>query len=182
MKTLQITFLYICALLFASTAVHAQELKLGFVDTAYVLKKAPQADVARKKLEKEFAPREGKIVAMQKQLKKIEEHVSKNTAVMSDTERKKNEREILSLKRDIKRAKEEFSEDLNLRRNDELGKLQKVVFDAIVRVAKKENFDLILGDSVLFANKRVNVTKVVLQQLKDDHASVGGGASTTDAK
>ena len=149
--------------------VYAEELKLGFVDTAYVLKKAPQADAARKKLEKEFAPREEKVVAMQKQLKKTEENIAKNSAVMSEAERKKNEREILSLQRDIKRAKEEFNEDLNLRRNDELGKLQKVVFDAIVRVAKKENFDLILGDSVLFANKRVNVTELVLQQLKADH-------------
>ena len=106
---------------------------------------------------------------MQKELKKTEETVAKNSAVMSESERKKNEREVLSLQRDIKRAKEEFNEDLNLRRNDELGKLQKVVFDAIVRVAKKEKFDLILGDSVLFANKRVNVTELVLKQLKADY-------------
>lgn len=165
------------ALLTATASLCAEELKLGFVDTAYVLKKAPQADAARKKLEKEFAPRENKVVVMQKQLKKTEENVAKNSAVMSDAERKRNEREVLSLQRDIKRAKEEFNEDLNLRRNDELGKLQKVVFDAIVRVAKKEKFDLILGDSVLFANKRVNVTELVLQQLKADYELSDAGSA-----
>ena len=43
----------------------AQDLKIGFVDTARVLKEAPQADIARKKLENEFAPRDKKIVDMQ---------------------------------------------------------------------------------------------------------------------
>lgn len=170
--------LYIVLLLSGMAMASAQEMKLGFVDTAYVLKKAPQADAARKKLEKEFAPRENKVVDMQKQLKKKEEYVAKNSTVMTESERKKNERDVLSLQRDIKRAKEEFNEDLNLRRNDELGKLQKIVFDAIVRVAKKENFDLILGDSVLFANKRVNVTELVLKQLKADHDSSGVAAGT----
>lgn len=171
--------LVVLVLLSGSITVFAQEMKLGFVDTAYVLKKAPQADAARKKLEKEFAPRETKVVEMQKQLKKTEENIAKNAAVMSEAERKKHEREILSLQRDIKRAKEEFNEDLNLRRNDELGKLQKIVFDAIVRVAKKENFDLILGDSVLFANKRVNVTELVLKQLKQDIESSAAGTNAT---
>ena len=177
MKNLTIKSLLVFTLLCASMLSYAQELKLGFVDTAYVLKKAPQAGAARKKLEKEFAPRESKIVDMQKQLKKTEDHVAKNSAVMSEVERKKNERDVLSLQRDIKRAKEEFNEDLNLRRNDELSKLQKVVFDAIVRVAKKESFDLILGDSVLFANKRVNVTKLVLKQLNEDHVATGTNTS-----
>ena len=171
-------FVFLFALLSMTGGVLAEELKLGFVDTAYLLKKAPQADAARKKLEKEFAPRENKILDMQKSLKKIEDTMAKNAVVMSDSARKRNEREVLSLQRDIKRAKEEFNEDLNLRRNDELGKLQKIVFDAIVRIAKKDNYDLILGDSVLFANKRVNVTERVLQQLKDDHSSTGVNSAT----
>lgn len=166
-------FVFLSAFLLLAGGASADELKLGFVDTAYLLKKAPQADAARKKLEKEFAPREKKIVVMQKKLKTIEDSMSTNAIVMSDSDRKRNEREVLSLQRDIKRAKEEFNEDLNLRRNDELGKLQKIVFDAIVRIAKKDNYDLILGDSVLFANKRVNVTDRVLQQLKADHAAPG---------
>ena len=161
--------LYLLALLPASYAGAVETLKLGFVDTAHVLKKTPQADAARQKLEREFAPREEQVVAMQRQLKVMEENISKNALTMPEAERKNQERDILSLQRDIKRAKEEFNEDLNLRRNDELGKLQKVVFEAIVRVANKENFDLILGDSVLFANKRINVTELVLQQLKADY-------------
>lgn len=150
-----------------STAfVIAQDLKIGFVDTARVLKEAPQADLARKKLESEFAPRDEKIVSMQKELKGLDEKQSKDLTVMSDSARKKLERDIIALKRDIKRAKEEFTDDFNLRRNDELTKLQKIIYQTTVTVAKDDGYDVILSDSVLYTSKRVDITDKILERLR----------------
>lgn len=156
----------LATLAMAANPVLAQEPKLGFVNTARILKEAPQADKARKKLEFEFAPRDKKIVAMQKRLKTLEDQLAKDAAVMSESARKKLERQIISDKRDIKRSKEEFTEDLNIRRNEELNKLQKLVYDTILALAKEKQYDLILGDSVLFASKRIDVTDQVLTRLK----------------
>ena len=150
-----------------SGVVEAGESKLGFVNTARILKEAPQAETARKKLEFEFAPRDKKIVAMQKKLKALEDQLAKDAGVMSDAARKKLERQIISDKRDIKRSREEFTEDLNIRRNEELNKLQKLVYDTIVALANEQKYDLILGDSVLFASKRIDVTDQVLGKLKN---------------
>ncbi len=148
-----------------SLNVVAQEVKIGFVNSARVLQEAPQAEQARVKLQSEFAPRDKKIVAMQKALKKLEDEMSRDAAVMSETVRKKKEREILAKKRDIKRSQEEFNEDLNLRRNEELNNLQQKVYEAIVSLAKEENYDVILGDSVMFASKRVDITDKVIKRL-----------------
>ena len=157
----------LCGLAMLVDPVFAEAPKLGFVNTARILKEAPQADKARKKLEFEFAPRDKKIVAMQKKLKTLEDQLAKDAAVMSESARKKLERQIISDKRDIKRSKEEFTEDLNIRRNEELNKLQKLVYDTIVALAKEQKYDLILGDSVLFASKRIDVTDQVLTRLKN---------------
>lgn len=165
-----------------SAPIYAQEINIGFVDTAHLLKEAPQADAARKKLEQEFAPRDAKIVKMQKDLKGLEEKLTKDTAVLSGTERKKMKRDIISKKRDIKRAKEEFNEDLNIRRNEELGKLQKLVFDAIVTLAREKKYDAILGDSVLFASERVDVTKMVLDRLRKEFKPVSIKTTTKSKK
>ena len=132
------------------------------------MNQAPQAEAAREKLKNEFKSRDEKIVALQKDLKKLEDEISKNTAVISESVRKKNERKIVSLKRDIKRAKEEFNEDLNIRRNEELTKLQKKVYETIVALAKDKNYDVIFGDSVLYASKRVDLTEQVLEKLKNE--------------
>jgi outer membrane protein len=157
--------------------LHAQDLQVGYVNTTKVMNKAPQAQAARKKLKNEFAPRDEKIVAMQNELKNQEEELAKNSAILSDTVRSSKERKIISLKRDIKRAKEEFNEDLNIRRNEELARLQKLVYDAIVSLAKEQHYDLIVGDSVLFASKRIDVTKKVLDRLQQEYDSQAGSGT-----
>ena len=168
-----LNILCICSFIIMSINTStAAETIIGFVDTARVLKQAPQADQARKKLESEFAPRDKKVIEMQKQLKDMEDELSKNASVMSELVRKKKEREIISLKRDIKRAKEEFNEDLNIRRNEELTKLQKLVYETIVTLAREKNYDIILGDNVLYSSKRVDITDDVLERLRQNFKSV----------
>jgi len=147
-------------------AANAQELKIGFVDMARVLKDAPQAELARKKLETEFAPRDDKIVNMQKRLKNLDERQTRELADMSGSERRKIERDMIELRRDIKRAKEEFTEDFNLRRNEELTKLQKLISLTTVAVAKDDGYDIVLSDSVLFTSKRVDITDKILDRLR----------------
>lgn len=144
------------------------EIKIGFVNAARVLEEAPQADVARKQLEKEFAPRDQEIVKMQKELKKTEEKLARDAAVMSDSEQRKLERDVLSQKREIKRKKEEFREDLNIRRNEAFERLRKRVFEVIVAIAEQKKFDLIVSDGVVFASKRIDITKEVVDKLKGE--------------
>ena len=156
----------ILACLFVSSVSYAADIKLGVVNIAYVLKHAPQAAAARKNLEAEFAPREEEILKFEKTLKTETAKLAKDGAIMSPAGKKQLERKILNLKRDIKRAKEEFTEDLNIRRNDELNKLQKIVNNAIVSLAEKESFDVIFGDNVMYANKRSDITKEVLVTLE----------------
>lgn len=169
--------LFLGGLLFVSTSAGAQELKIGYVDTARVLKDAPQADVARKKLEKEFAPRDQKIVDMQNKLRSLDDRQNREIATMTDSERRKLERDMIELRRDIKRAKEEFTEDFNLRRNEELTKLQKLITRTTVSVARDNGYDIVLSDSVLYTSKRVDITDLILQRLRET-----GGTTKTKSK
>lgn len=147
------------------------ETKIGFVNAARVLEQAPQADKARKALEKEFAPRDKAIVKMQKELKSLEDQLSRDAAVMSESKQRKLERDILSQKREIKRKKEEFREDLNIRRNEAFEKLRKRVFEVIVAIAEEKKFDLIVSDGVVYASKRIDITKEVVDKLKKEMSS-----------
>jgi len=155
-------------LLLILPSVVLAETKIGFVNAARVLEQAPQADKAREQLEKEFAPRDKGIVAMQKELKDMEDQLSRDAAVMSDSKQRQLERDILSQKREIKRKKEEFREDLNIRRNEAFEKLRKRVFEVIVAIAEEKKFDLIVSDGVVYASKRIDITKEVVDILKKE--------------
>ena len=161
-------FLFVLSLTGMSQSLNAQDIKLGFVNTTRIMNQAPQAEAARERLKNEFKSRDEKIVSLQNELKKLEDEMSKNATIQSESVRRKNERKVVSLKRDIKRAKEEFNEDLNIRRNEELTKLQKQVYETIVALSKEKNYDVIFGDSVLYASKRVDLTDQVLEKLKHE--------------
>jgi outer membrane protein len=150
----------------ASGIVQAADLKIGFVNVARLLEKAPQAEKAKKDLEREFKPRDSKLVAEQKTIKSMEEKLAKDEAVMNEGERQKLEHDLLNRKRDAKRVQDEFREDFNLRRNEELGKLQKSIFEAIQTLAKEDNYDLLLTDGVVFAKETIDVTGQIEQKLQ----------------
>jgi outer membrane protein len=151
-------------LLLAANASYA-DLKIGFVNIPAVLEKAPQAEKAKKRLELEFSPRDKQLVAQQKDIQSKEERMTRDGAVMGDAERSNLEKDILNKKRDAKRSQQEFSEDFNARRNEELGKLQRRIVEAIRSIAKDQNFDLLLTDGVIYASEQIDVTTQVQQKL-----------------
>ncbi len=161
MKTKIVLFL---GLLLAVNVSYA-DLKIGFVNIPAVLEKAPQAEKAKKRLEKEFSPRDKQLVAQQKEIQSLDEKLLRDAAVMGESARVNLEKDILNKKRDAKRAQQEFSEDFNVRRNEELGKLQRRIVEAIRGIAKDQNFDLLLTDGVIYASDKIDVTSQVQQKL-----------------
>ena len=161
------TALVLGVAVFAAQAASA-EVKVGFVNVAKVLELAPQAEAARNRIEKEFAPKDRELLQQQKDVRSLEDRLVKNAAVLSESERQRNETEIRAAKRELRRAQDEFREDLNLRRSQELSKLQQKVTEVIQVLAKAEEYDLIISDGVIFAGKRVEITDKVLERLRAD--------------
>jgi outer membrane protein len=86
--------------------------------------------------------------------------------VMSETQRRNLERDVVAQRRELQRSTEEFREDVNLRRNEELGKFQRQIVEIINNLAKEEGFDLIVNDgAVVYASKQVDITDKVLSRL-----------------
>jgi outer membrane protein len=164
-KTIHAVLISMVAVGVLAQGADAVELKVGYVNAVKVIEEAPQGEAALKKLEAEFGPRDKKLVAMQAKVKKLEDELDKNGLLMKDAQRRAKELEIVGLKRDVRRATQEFREDYNLRRNEELAALQKIVYKVIVDIAKQENYDLILHEGTIYASKRVDLTDKVLKKL-----------------
>jgi outer membrane protein len=150
----------------SSASIQAADLKVGFVNVSKVLDQAPQAQSASRRIEKEFAPRDRDLVAQQKDMRAMEDRLVKNGAVMSATERERQSAEIRKLRREIRTSQGEFREDLNLARSREMTKLQRRVVKVIKDLAKAEKYDLIIGEGVIYAGDKVNITSKILAKLK----------------
>ncbi|RKZ99184.1 MAG: OmpH family outer membrane protein [Gammaproteobacteria bacterium] len=165
------TRLFILITLLFSVSLAYAEQKIAFVNQARLLQKAPQAESARNKLQKEFAKRDSALVSLQKKIQKNTEKLQKDAAILSEAELNKLKRNITLLRRDLERDKVAFKEDLSLRQNEELVKLQKSVLKSIQTIAQNEKYDLIISDGVIYASKQIDITDKILSQLKKQYSS-----------
>jgi len=164
----------IIALLSAFTVpAIAQEMKIGVVNVPVLMDRAPQAKVAMDALQEEFAPRQREILAKQKEYEELGEKVQRDVAVMGETERRNAENDLRNLQREVTRLQNEFREDLNLRRNEELGSLQRALLQEVQTYAKSTGFDLVVGDGVLYASDSVNITENVLRAMEANFQASG---------
>ena len=143
------------------------EIKIGYVVVEKVLKEAPQTTVSNKKLEKEFKSRTDGLQKKVKGIQKQEKDYKKNSVTMSESERQKAQKKIQNAKIDIQRIERELREDIDIRRREEIGKLQQQINKSIESLAKKEKYDLILYQGVAYASKGVDITNDLIKALDE---------------
>ena len=154
----------LATLVLASSAGIA-DTKIGFVNTEKLLREAPLSVAAQRKLEKEFSAREQELQKVAKQAQNLQTQLDKDGVTMSETERKNKERDLANLNREFQRQGREFREDLNLRRNEELGQIQERARKVIVDIAKSEKYTIILEQSVVYVDPKNDITDRVMKAL-----------------
>ena len=154
-------------LILLSMPATAQESanKIGFVNTARVLKEAPQARKVEERLKAEFGPRETQLKAKRSEILELEEML-KSDSQTSATTRRKLEREIRLKVSQLKFLEQEFREDQNLRRNEEIRKLQQVISNVLKMQGDSGKFDLILTEGVSYVSDQIDITTQTIEMLK----------------
>ena len=144
---------------------YAAETKIGYVQVDKILQEAPQTVETGKKLEKEFSPRSQELERMQKQIRDAETALTKDSLTISETDRRNKERDLANVKIEFQRKQRELREDVNLRKNEELGALQDRINKAVDTVAEAEGYDLVVYGGVAYASKKIDITDKVLKSL-----------------
>ena len=141
------------------------ETKIGYVNAVELVKTAPQGKKALKELEGEFKGRERELIALRDEVVALEQSLSKNSLLLKDSEKTEKTKQLLELQRRLQREQRELNEDFNLRRNEELAKLQVIVTEAVINVAKQQNYDIVFQQAVWF-KPSIDMTQAVLGYLE----------------
>ena len=142
------------------------ELKIGFIDQERITRESAPAERASKQLEKEFAPRSQELQRREAQIKTLQGQLEKDALTMSETDRRAKEQELGRLTLDFQRMQREYREDLNLRRNQELGALFERANRVIKQIAEAEKYDIIFQEAV-YRSPKIDITDKVLKALAD---------------
>jgi outer membrane protein len=158
--------LIIAAALAGAPTAGAQALKIGFVNFGRLLEESPQAKAAQAALEAEFMPRQRDVAAQQKALQEKNDKLQKEAAVMSEADRVRTEREARDLELNVNRRFKELQEDLNLRRNEEVGKMQRALLQEVQAYARANGYQLVVSDGVLYAADGIDITPQLVAAIK----------------
>jgi outer membrane protein len=161
-----IRFLFLLLGLCCAFPAVADELKIGFVNIQRIVRDAPAAIKAARKLDQEFGRRDAELRKLAQDIQTRQDAL-RTASSLSQSARAAKERELVELQRDYQRKGEQFQEDLNVRQNEENAALIERANNAIRQIATSENYDVILQDAVAVGD-RIDITDKVIKALSDE--------------
>ena len=173
MRAFQIKFLLPAVAvigLFAGAPVHA-ETKIGVLDFGRLLEESPQGKVLLESLGNEAAAKRRDLQGAATSLQTKRDKLAKDRATMSPDQITRAERELRDGERDLARRQAEAQDQLNDRRNEEMGKLQRDLITEVRAFAKAQNYDVVITEGVIYATQAMDMTPALLQSLQSRPAA-----------
>ncbi len=153
-------------LAFSMGNAFADGTKIGVVDLQKIMQTSVQMKAIQEKLEKEFKPRRDKLVAMEDGLKKNMEKFKRDTAIMSQTQRKDLEKQIVGTQQQFEREGQQYQQELSTAHNEAMEEFYNKIRAAIAKVAESEKYDLVFQkDAAPFSVEKLDVTAKVMQEI-----------------
>ena len=145
----------------------AGNLNIGVIDTNLIFEQSSQAKAAQTRIEKEFKPRQEKLVAREKSLQEKMNNFERDKEVLSEKDRLAQSRDISRLQQEYQRLAQELNYDAQVKQREEVEKFQSLVSNAVNKVAKDGKYDLILPSHMLaYSSDAINITDKVIKALE----------------
>jgi outer membrane protein len=152
---------------FAAGPAAAQQLRIGYVDMKQVLDNAPQVLAGREKLDLEFRPRNETIEFQERQAQAMEDRLALGD--LSEDAKVRMDRELREMRRNVARQKEDLRDELSFRRTEEVQRLEDQINQAVQAIARDSGYDLILSSPVIYADPSLDITQLILDQLRVEY-------------
>lgn len=165
MKRTIISTLIIALAVLLPTAAIAQA-NIGYVDVARVMEESPQAEGLSQELQQEFGPAQDEMRQQQQRMQELQQRLERDADVMSEQERRDIQMEIRDIQRDLQRRQSDLAEDFNVRRNEALGSLQRLIMNEVRDYASENDLDLVVGEGVFYASDGIDITDAILERLR----------------
>jgi outer membrane protein len=154
-------------LLGASLQASAADMSVVYVHAQRLLNESPQIQDLKKRVRDEFAERDKRLIEMQKQVKQLEDKLEQDAEEMTMQEQRRLRHDISTRHLKNKHARDELTQDKQLRYSEEEERVARVIREVIEQVAQDEKIDIVLQSSVLWVSPEADITDKVLGRLKE---------------
>ena len=134
--------------------------KIGFVDTDRVYRESKDAQSINKTLEQEFGSQFKHLRKLEKQGAELQKLLLSNK--LSADEQKRQQERMAKINKEYLALKSAVNEEYSLRRNEEFASMQQKANQALIELAKTENYDVIVKD-VVYVRSDFDITDKLIK-------------------
>jgi len=158
--------LIIFATFLSVSVLYAQPAKIGYINIDHVVTSSLQFSQANDRIITRFKLKERNLLLLSNNIQVLVKKFNKNKDDFSQSEIKTEINKITNLEQKLKQQALTLKKQLALENKKSLGKIQNLINMVIRKIAEEQNFDLILYQKVAYASKKINITTLVSQKLK----------------
>lgn len=146
--------------------VSGRKLKVGFVDVRQVFDSCTATQQATLSLKKEIDAYQERLSKEEEEIARLQKELREKEVVLSTSERRRRQMEIESMIAALQKEAAKIRQELIDKERLMTESIINSIKGAIVKIAKSENFDLILDkDSILYGEEITDLTDRVVAEL-----------------
>lgn len=157
--------LLVSLLLFMSCEVLAQAGLVGFVDVKRLLSESKVAQASMRNLGEEFDSRDRALEAIAVRIRAANDRLERDQLILGETALSQRQKELSDLRVQFERKERDLREDVELRRQEEIARLLKLMNSVVHRLAREKALDLVVQDAI-FVTETIDLTESVLRALE----------------
>ena len=138
------------------------DFKMGYVNIERLYREAAPAVAAQKRLEQEFAGGDGELKQLADKARDLKQTLDKGK--LSANDRKSKELDLVSIEREFQQKQGQLRAEFTTRRNEEFASVLDRANQAVLDIAKKEGYDLIVQEAV-YVNPKHDLTERILKAM-----------------
>jgi len=167
MKLKNLLLAAVTACMLGSAGIAAAQT-LAYVDARRLIDEAPQGRDEIQRLEEQFSERNRELKGKIEQFNAEEAELQKNAVLLSSEELQEKSRILRDRQIQLKREQQNYNEDYSRARNESLARLEQLISEVIIELAKDENIGLVVQQAV-YASPDIDLTNRVLERLQTMH-------------
>ena len=142
---------------------HADEVRMAYVNIDRIIREAPAAVKASKRMDQEFAGR-------RQELQRTADDIEARKAALAsvpENQRRAKEAELAEITARFQRRQQELQEDVKIWQNEAISAILEKANKAIIQIAESDHLDVVVQEAIAVSN-RLDITDKVIKKLTAD--------------
>ena len=157
-KSFKSSAIAILATLMMGTSVSAFAHKVGIVDMQEIYKQIPQMAKVEQTLQAEFAERRQELEKLQGDIRFEAEKFKRESTTMSQAQKDALREKVEGMQKNLAEKGRPLEQEIKVRQNQELAKVQSLIIKAIEDIAKDGKYDEVkVKDTTIYFNPKTVV-------------------------